>query len=366
MLIKLGYFQDKICRILGHLCDEQLVAIRKDSLLIFVHCMPLGMCVEGFSANFAQFDHYYVGHCVVNLGDGSWLVTDGFFPYSKPSSRPLCGRPCLFFDLNQHAFLYRLPVGLVDKSPHGGWLLTYMMSFISSSTAIWFVVFVFWGLPLFWLSLLLKRQSAPKLEPLWSRFCWQLPVFQHGRDEVKGKALVVDEDLLSETSLATYFVLHRGVCRVAWCFGAGTWPCSSWTTTRTERWQDVCSRISSALDSTVAIFRLSSSCSVTMYCSFNAMFRFSFHIAFPIMVVADRVPCTIGHVVNCIYGWSTPSVLLCNFSFIRMLEQHSCVLGSCLMALDVHPWMFRPAHYGCCLIGCFAPLHSYRFCFRAM
>jgi len=79
-----------------------------------------------------------------------------------------------------------MSVGLVDKSPHGGWLLTYLMRFLSSSTVIWFAVFVFWGLPLFWLSLLLERLSGPKQVPLWSRLCWQLPVFQTERDEVLG------------------------------------------------------------------------------------------------------------------------------------------------------------------------------------
>jgi len=56
MLIKLGFLQDKICRNLGHFCDDQLVAIREDFLLIFVHFMPLGRCVEGIFANFVQVD----------------------------------------------------------------------------------------------------------------------------------------------------------------------------------------------------------------------------------------------------------------------------------------------------------------------
>ena len=87
---------------------------------------------------------------------------------------------------------------------------------------------------------------------------------------------------------------------------------------------------------------------------------------FPVMFVVDRVQCITSHAVNCIYGCCTPSVIICNSSFIRALEQHYCVLGLCLMALDVHPWMLRPAHYGCCLIRCFAPLHSYRFYLLAM
>jgi len=358
MVVKLGFFRAKFCWMFGHLCAEQLVAIRKDSLLPFSYCMPLGMCVDGISANFVQFGHYYGGYRVVNFGGRYWLVTDGFFPYSKPSARPLCGKPCLFFDLNQHAFLFRLPVGLADESPHGGWLSTYMLSFLASSTAIWFVVIVFWGLPLIWLSLPLKRQSAPKQRPLWSRFCWQLPLCPPGRDEVKGKAPGVNEDMLSEISRATYFVQYRGVCRVDWCFGAGTWHSFSWMTIRTEQRQDVCSNISSTIDSMVAFFRLSINYSVAMYCSFNAMFRPSFLLASPVMIEADRVPCITDPVVICIYGWSTPSAILCNSSFIRMSEQHSYVLGSCLMALDVHLLMLRPVHSGCCLIGRFVPLQN--------
>ena len=118
-----------------------------------------------------------------------------------------------------------MPVGLVDKTPHGGWLLICMMSFLSSFTAVWFAIFVFWGLPLFWLSLHLKRLAAPKQEPQWSRFCWQPTVFQTERDEVKGKNPFVNEEMLSETSLPTYVDCSRGVYRVAWCFGAGVWPC---------------------------------------------------------------------------------------------------------------------------------------------
>ena len=148
---------------------------------------------------------------------GLWS-TNAFF-------RTLRMRHCLLSDPSQYVLVSRLLVGLVDNTPPGGWLLTCMMRCPSSSNAVWFAVFVFWGLPLFWLSLLLERLADPKQEPLWSRFCWQQPVFLAERDEVKGKSLFVNEELFSETSLATYFDLSKGECRVAWCFGAGLRPC---------------------------------------------------------------------------------------------------------------------------------------------
>ena len=103
-----------------------------------------------------------------------------------------------------------------------------------------------------------------------------------------------------------------------------------------------------------------------MHCSFNVMFRFFFSYSVPGYGCSWPNTLYIGHVVNRFYGWYIPSVIICTTSFIRVLEQHSCVLGLCLMALDVHPWMLRPAHYGCCLIGCFAALHAYRFYLLAM
>ena len=315
MLVNLGIFQTKLCWILGHLCDEQSVATRKDSLFHFSSCMPLGMCVDGFADILVQFGHCYGG--------------------SRPLT-VLCERSCLLFEFNQHVFLYRLPVGLVDETPHRGWFLNYVLIFLSSFTASWYVVVVFWGLPLIWLSLPLQRQFAPKQEPLWSSFCWQLLLCQHGRDEVKGKALVVNEDMLSETSVATYFVMSRGVCRVAWCFGAGTWHSFSWTLRRTERRQDGCSSISSALDNILVAFWsfTSSLCySVGMYCSCNVLFSFSVCLESPVMFVIGRLQCNNDTVVSSIFGCCIPSFIICNVSFFRDLEQHLCVRGMCLMAL---------------------------------
>ena len=66
-----------------------------------------------------------------------------------------------------------------------------------------------------------------------------------------------------------------------------------------------------------------------------------------VMLVVDQVQCIDSHSVNCIPGCCTPSGISCNSSIIRILEQHLCVLGLCLMALELHLWMPSPAHYGC-------------------
>jgi len=145
---------------------------------------------------------------------------------------------------NYHSMLLSLIVAMVLVScaqMHGflgvitvpcGWFLTSMMIFLVSPTAAWVAIFEIWdtpliawvviaevwGPPLFWLSLPLDRLTALRQEPLWCRCCWQLLAFQIGRDEVTGKTLFVDEDLLSETSLFIYFEVSRGGGRVACCF----------------------------------------------------------------------------------------------------------------------------------------------------
>jgi len=82
------------------------------------------------------------------------------------------------------------------------------------------------------------------------------------------------------------------------------------------------------------------------------MFRFSFHLAFPVMVVVDRVQCTIGHVVNRIYGCCTPSKS-CNRCFVSDFEQHLSVLGPCLMALDMHLRVLGQVYAGPYYRNCF-------------
>ena len=287
------------------------------------------------------------------------ILLQGFWSFI-PSSWPLCMRHYLLFVPRQHACLCKMPVGMIKKSPPGGWLLTYMMRFLSSTTAAWVAIFEFWGLPLFWLSLPLERLSALWQEPLCSRFCWQLPGFQIGRDEVKGKSLFVDEEMLSETSLIIYFDFSRGVCRVAWCFLAQVLGHVTPGRCEGQLRRDVYIRSFSALGSSVVPVQFSFSCHIVMYWSFDVMINFPSLMVFQVMFVVGRVQRIDSYTVNYIFGCCPPSVIICNSRFIRILEQHYRVLGLCLMALDVHPWMLSPAHYGCCSIRCCVLLHSYR------
>ena len=66
----------------------------------------------------------------------------------------------------------------------------------------------------------------------------------------------------------------------------------------------------------------------------------------PVMFVVERLQCNNGNVVRRIFGICIPSVIICNVCILRDLYEHLCVIGMCLMALDGHPWMLRPAHYG--------------------
>ena len=120
-----------------------------------------------------------------------------------------------------------------------------------------------------------------------------------------------------------------------------------------QRRLDGCIGSSSAHAGLVVAVLFLIGCTVVMYCSFNVMFSFYFQMALPVMFVVDRVQCITSHPVTCIYGCRTPSIILYNSSFIRVLEQHYRVLGLCSMALS-------PAHDGCCLIRCCKLLHSYR------
>ena len=143
-----------------------------------------------------------------------------------------------FWYTQKHACLVRLATGinlvnlksnitsaLVKPTLSCGWLLAYMMRLLCSSTATWVAVFECWGFPLSWLFLPLERLFALRQDPLWYCFCWHLHTFQIGRDEVTGKNLFVNEELLSETAFVNLFEVSRGVCRVVWVFfGAGPWP----------------------------------------------------------------------------------------------------------------------------------------------
>jgi len=206
--------------------------------------MSLGLCVDGSAAICFLFEHYYDDSCV-NFGVGSWLVTDGCFPYSKTSSRAQGRRPGLFFDLNLDTYLYRMPVGLVDKSPHGGWLLifaffasllvrgytvsvaplcwlipvlmcylrpTHYRDFFSSVMKPWAIdaeleiaFILLWILPSILLSLCLVALYAQIYVIAHSR--WHLSFFQTARDEVKGLYPLAYDDLSTEAFLILSLLL---------------------------------------------------------------------------------------------------------------------------------------------------------------
>jgi len=180
-------------------------------------------------------------------------------------------------------------VGMIEKSPTGGWLMTYMMSALSITTAAWVVVFEYWGLPLFWLSLPLERLSALRQDPLCSYFCWQLTVFQIGGDEVKGKSLLVDEEILSETSSAIYCDFSGNICRVAWCFVAQVLGHVTPGRCTGQIRLDVYIRSSSVYGSSVVSVQFSISCHIIMYWSFDVMTNLSSQMAVQVMVVVSRV-----------------------------------------------------------------------------
>ena len=229
-----------------------------------------------------------------------------------------------------------LTIVLVKPTLNCGWVLAYMMRLLSSIIATWVVVIECCGLPLFWLSLPLERLFALRQEPLWSRICWQLRTFQIGRDEVKGKILVVDEELLSETSFATLFEVSRGVCRVEWCFlmqvcGPGVSGCCE----RPSRLIVYFSSSHAPANSGVAVQFLLS-CVSAMYWSHDVMVNCSPQLVSQVTVVLNRVSCIDSHPTNCISGCCTFSDICCHSNIIRILEQRLCVLGLCLQALEMH------------------------------
>ena len=62
--------------------------------------------------------------------------------------------------------LLSIHLKLVGQNPHGGCLQTCMMRLCSRPPTVRFVFFLYWGLPLFWLSLLQGRLIALKHELL--------------------------------------------------------------------------------------------------------------------------------------------------------------------------------------------------------
>ena len=107
-------------------------------------------------------------------------------------------------------------------------------------------------------------------------------------------------------------------------------------------------RISSAPDSSVVCIQFLNSHFIVTYWSFDLMINVPSQMALKVMLVFNQIQCIDSQPETCISGCCTPSIISCNFSVIWILEQHLCVLGLCLMALELHPWMPSPAHYGCC------------------
>jgi len=232
-----------------------------------------------------------------------------------------------------------------------------MMRLCSRPPIVRFVFFLYWGLPLFWLSLLQGRLTALKHEPLCSCLCWQLYVFQMGGDEVKGKSPSVYEDMLSETGLK--FLLdnlldpYRIICMVVWKFGTSLQPNLSQHTRRaTSRCEDYNGAFG-ATTSRVDLFTKIFSFSFGIYCSFTLLFGFSLGMQCLGILVVERMQCIHGNVVRFNNGGCNLSYINCHDNLARDSEHHLCVLGLCLMAPDEHPWMLGPTHHGLCLNRCF-------------
>ena len=263
-----------------------------------------------------------------------------------------CISPYLLIDPTQHAMMFRIPDGMVANL-HGGWCFTFLMRIFSSSIATWVALFVYWGLPLCWLSLLLGRLAAPKHDPLWSRFCWRLAVAQMVRDEEKGKPSVY-EDFQSETAIAIapVLVFSRDICLLFQWLETSTWHPYDWQTRWVASRMADCYRVFGATANSIVSFTSSLCCSVDMYCPCTLLFSFSFRLESPDMFVG-RFQCNNGTVVRSIFGCCIPSFIICNVNIFRDLEQHLCVLGMyllvlgpCLMALEQHRRMLGIACRG--------------------
>jgi len=261
-----------------------------------------------------------------------------------------------YANLAKHILL-SIHLNLVGQTPYGGWLHTCMMDICSRPLTVRFGFFLYWGLPLFWLSLLQGRLIALKHEPLCSCLCWQLYVFQMGGDEVKGKSPFVYEDFLSETSLDflldNFLDPDRIICMAVWHFGTSRQPSFSQHTRRaTTRCEDSNGAFGATL-SRVDLVTNICSFSFEIYCSITLLFGFSFGMQCLGIIVVERMQCIIGNVAHLNNGGCNISYNICNDKLTRDSEQHLCVLGLCLMAPDEHLWMLGPAHHGLCLNRCF-------------
>ena len=224
----------------------------------------LSLCIDESAANCFQFDHYYADSGAVNFGDGGWMETDGCFLYSNPHPGIWVGGLTCFFQHNLNAYLFRLPVGLVDKPPHGGWLLIYMISIPPSPwrhypqncqdqhvNMLWlhlcmidqpicggwpilcislflgsacllaellvsnFASYLSWAFSYSLLSLSRACKHAQEHVALGTCCCWHLDLLPRPRDEVKEECPIVYEDNLSETKA---YYLAPCLPLILWCY----------------------------------------------------------------------------------------------------------------------------------------------------
>ena len=148
--------------------------------------------------------------------------------------------------------------------------------------------------------------------------------------------------MLSKTSLPILLDFSRDICMLVRSLDPGTRPSSSLRMRRAESRFAACTREFGAHDNMVDFFTLMFIFSLGMYCSD--------------MIVVERMQCVNDNAVKYLYGCFIPSFIICNANCLRDSEQHICVLGLCLMALDVHPRMLGQAHQGHCLNRCLVPL----------
>ena len=67
------------------------------------------------------------------------------------------------------------------------------------------------------------------------------------------------------------------------------------------------------------------------------------------MVVLERLQVVDDEAVTYLCGVSIHSLIKSNICSLWASEQHLCVLGMCLRALDVHHMMYGQVHQGSCL-----------------
>ena len=214
-------------------------------------------------------------------------------------------------------------------------LHNYMMTLCSSNPAVPFEIFLYWSLPSFQRSLLLVRLYTQKHLSLCIRFYWHLNLFQNVWDEVKGKRPFVYKDMLSETSFSILLGFTRTIWLLVWCISAGTRSSPCLHRQRAYKRLEAGTRVFGAHDSAVDHSTL--------------LLVFYFRVYWSTMIVVERMQFVNDDAANYLYGCIIHPFIMCGSCFLRALEQCLCVLGLCLMALDVLHRMLGQAQPGRCL-----------------